>query len=460
MVLTVVSMVAVAWNSPPRVVKPAGFQAMEDAEQADLDQWLFQLYRRSGESTVEWVSTDSDTPPPAASRQYRDLIDNLLLSLKYYYKLNDEYAPSEFVSSWSAGTGERIVSNARLLSLETHVNYLLTLEMYRKVHSKAVFDNDLEYARQKVDDIFSEEWHTQFSWPLATYFDLMDLYEITGEEKYLEYAERYGAASDRTDPNSPYAFALEQSFKIYSDIPRTVTPFNFYHAALLADYGARYDDLPLQTQAKSMFDGIRDQLYDPRYKMLWKQASVSTPGSSTANYTRTFDALEQFNAIRGIVEYYKVTGDPDAISLARALVEGIWGLGSKMLIHPPQGLSEGTFYGLYTAYDVEREAERLDQNEQTIVQILLYDAMVLVNEVTRGELRDSIDFLVSWLETNGPVYRPEANGYLATYDEVWEVPEDPRVSGNAAIWMSKAIARDEWYRMQRAAGIAIEAASN
>ena len=54
----------------------------------------------------------------------------------------------------------------------------------------------------------------------------------------------------------------------------------------------------------------------------------------------------------------------------------------------------------------------------------------------------------------GPIYRESANGYYTTYAENWKDPDNPQVSANAAIWVARGLAEDEWYKFQTAQAIA------
>ncbi len=441
---------AAIFNSPPIAVKPDGLRALEAAENRDFQDLMDTINTRGEPITYTPEPRDPNAPIPAETRLYNNLLDNLLSGLHYYYKAPEDSPPSQFVTSWNAGDGGRNISDARLLSLEINLSYLLTLERYRRLHSKAIFDDDLEYARKRVGDIFNEDWHSMAEWPLGLYFDLIDLYELTGEEKYLEWSERYAIGDGPNDSDTPLAMAKNLAFRYQFDQPRMASPFYFYYAAFLADWGNRHDPT-LANQAHYMFTGLRDLLYDPRYKMLWKQASVSQGGSGSKNIIETFNTLEQLTAIQAILEYGKASGDTEALSLARVILSGVWGTSSPLLRTAPEPYAENTFFGLYTAYDHGREAERYDPGMTTIDHILLFNSIVLLNAATKGEMRGDIDFLVNWLETVGPVYKPNANGYYVLYDENWESP-DPNeqwVSAKASIWMARAIIEDEWYKYLR-----------
>jgi hypothetical protein len=290
-------------------------------------------------------------------------------------------------------------------------------------------------------------------WPLGAYFDLMDLYDVTGEDKYLQWAEQYAAGDGSQDNNTPLAKAKSLAFQYQYGLARTGSPFYFFHAALLAAWGSRHDPAMLE-QSRELFAGLRDLLYDSRYQMLWKQVSIPQDGSTSRNVTQTFDTLDQLMAVRAIIEYSRYSGDPEAIDLAKSLMTGIWGSGSPLLLTPPPEFPPSTFFGLYTAYDVGREAHRFDSTEVTIDHILLYNTNVFLNEYALGTLRNDVDFLASWLEDSGPIYRADANGYLTDYEEGWKDPEQQMVSSKASIWMARSLAEDEWYRYQKAQALA------
>jgi hypothetical protein len=449
--MAVVTIVIAKKNSPPFSAKPAGLVSLEEKTNRDFQDLLLNITARSNISQIETVPPlDPNAPIPSGTYLYNNLLENLLSGLHFYFPVSEETPTGVFVSSWDAETGERVQSEFMLGSLEYNVNYLLTLELYRKLHTKAVFDQDLEYARERVHNIFAQDWRTMAEWPLGAYFDLVELYDITGDETYMEYAERYALGNGPDDINTPFEKSLHLAFQFNLNFARMASPVNFFNAALLADYGNRHDDPELLRQANSLFTGLKNLLYDNRYKLLWKRASVPADNSSTVNLIQTFDTLEQVSAIRAISLYGRASGDPEAIGLAKTILNGIWGTEegtSMLLIEPPPGWAATTYFGLHTAYDQDREAKRTDPNEITIVQILFYLANVLVNEDTKGEFRSSIDFLGGWLEDNGPpMYRRSGNGYLLNYVDLWQDPERPMVSTQASIWMTRALAEDEWYR--------------
>jgi len=445
-----------AWfNRPPILAKPGGLVALEAKENRDFRDLLDRFTYRGTPTSVNPTPPDPDAPEPADTRLYNNLLDNLLSGLHYYYKLPEETDPAQFVIAWEADTGGRILNEAWLLSLENNVNYLFTLELYKRLHTKAVFDDDIVYAGNRVDELFRDEWHPVLEWPLGVYFDLIALYDLTGEDKYLEWADRYAVGDGPGDANTPLTKAKSLAFQYQYGLARVASPFYFYHAALLAEWGSRNDPAMLN-QSRELFSGLRDLLFDSRYNMLWKQVSVPADGSTSRNVTQTLDTLEQLTAIRAIIEYHKYSGDPEAIELARALITGIWGETSPLLITPPEGFPPSTFFGLYTAYDVGREATRFDTTEVTIDHVLLYGTLVMLNEYTLGAYRRDVDFVASWMEDAGPAYRPDANGYLVQYNEGWQDPEHRLVSSKTSIWMTRALAEDEWYRFRKAQSLTSE----
>ncbi len=436
-------------TAPPIPDKPPGLVALEAAENRDFQDMLASITFGGPIYPVDLVPIDPNAPDPASTRLYNNLLDNLLSSLHYYYKLSPDSPAANNVTAWNAENGERMISTAFLFSVENHVNWLLTLELYTRLHSKAVFDEDLEYARERVEALFTQDWHPVAEWPLGIYFDLVYLHDLTGEQKYLDWAYRYAAGDGPDDFDTPLTKARGLAHLYQYNRARMASPFYFYFPALIADYSTRFDDPALMTVGRSFFVGLKDMLYDDLYKMLWKQASVASDGSTSINIIQTFDTLEQLSAIRAILEYGRASGDPEALDLARAILSGIWDADAPMLIEAPEGFLPGTYFGVYTAYDVDREAERFDETEVTIDQILLYNVNVMLNEYTRGEFRDDVDFLTSWMELSGPLYHEDANGFYIDYGENWVVPEHRMVSAKAAIWMARSLAQDEWYRYQR-----------
>lgn len=446
--MAVVTGAATIWKAPPVPKKPDGLKVLEEKVNQEFQDLLTRINARSNQYTIEsHPPIDPDAPAPRESYRYNNLLENQLSALHFYYRIPLDTPVAEFVTSWDAETGEHVILEQWLLSVENNVNYLLTLEMYRRLHAKALFDEDLEFARQRVDDLFAGDWSPVADWPIGAYFDLVRLYEVTEDDIYLEYADRFVTGEGPENRNTPLLKAKSLAFSYSQDLPRQASPFYFYHAALLADYGNRHDPALLNA-ARNLFGGVKDLLYDSRFKMFWKQGSVAADG--TINLIQTIDTLEQVSAIRAITEYGRASGNPEALSLVRSVLDGIWGGGSNSPLWVPAspGLSENTYYGLYTAYDHDREAKRLDPAKKTINQILFYLANVFANREARGEFRGDVDFLANWLESNGPMFRRDANGYYQQYGDDWADPEHPSVSAQASIWMARALVEDEWYKYQ------------
>jgi hypothetical protein len=450
LVLSALSTLIVGITRPPVPLEPNGLAAMEIAENREMEKLIEDATYLGPAAGIETqVPVDPDAPEPRFTRLYNNLLDNLLSGLHYFFRVEENTPPSTFVTSWDADTGSRVLSDEFFVSMETNVSYLLTLEMYRRMHTKAVFDEDLDFARARVDAIFTADWHTSMDLPLGVYFDLIDLAGLTGEDKYIQYAEKYALGDGPSDLNTPYRKAMDLALKVEYDSPRMASPFFFYQAAFLADYGSRRNP-ELLTQAKDLFNGLTDLLFDRRFNLLYKQASIPAGRGGVRNIIQTFNTLEQLSAIQAIVRYYDVTNDAEALSLAKQVFMGVWGAGSTLLIEAPSNMPGSTYYGLYTGYDREREAKRDDPGERTIDQILTFVAVVSLNGATRGEYRNDIDFLKGWLEDLGPLYKADANGYLSNYNSGWGVPDQQWVSARAGIWMARGIAEDEWYVYRRA----------
>jgi hypothetical protein len=443
------SLLTIAANKvygPPVIEKPDVLVSLERWEGREFDQLLVDALTWPMPDEMETIPpVDPDAPPPASTRLYNNQLENLLSSLHYFYRLSGDDSPSEYVIGWDPEDGGRVVTTATLFSIETNISYLLTLEMYRKMHAKAVFDEDLEYARKVVDDLFAMTWRTALEWPLGPYFDLVALYDLTGNEKYLEYSRRYGGGDGINDYNTPLTKARTLAVAYQRNRPGNASPFYFLHAALLADWGKRYDP-SMVDQARTVFRGLRRDLLDTRYNLFWKQSSTAGDGSGAKTVIQTFDSLEQLTAVRAILLYAKSSSDPEGLALGKAVMEGIWDEDSPLQYKPPADLPQSAFWGIYTAYDMQREAERLDTGERTIIHVLLLEDMVLLNELTRGEYRGEVDFLSQWMEDSGPLYDQQLNGFYTLYKGQYEPVEGSNLDSKSAIWMARALVQDEWYR--------------
>jgi hypothetical protein len=431
----------------PTGMRSEGLIAMEMAQNRQTQSLIDSITNRTATgSTVQTEPpVDPKAPRPGETRLYNNSLDNLLSSLHYFYRVPEGEAPSKFVIEWDPKTGDRVLGDAWLLSLESNLSYLISLEIYHRLRSKAVFDEDLAIARQRVDTAFADTWHTNPDWPLGTYFDLMQLNEITGEDKYVKWADQFANGNGPDDTYTPISKAKALAMKFQFGAARQASPILFLHAALLADWGKRHDPAMLN-QARSLLSGLRGMLFDSRHNMLWKQSTVSTDGSTQRNLIQTFNTIEQFTAIRAILAYGKASGDPESVSLAKLLMQGTWGAESPLQIKPPESMPARTFYGLYTAMDIDREAERMRPEEETLAQVLLFETNVLLNQATSGEFRNDVDFLMNWMDTSGPIYREYVNGYYTFYKDFWIDPDNPMVSAKAAIWMSRGLAEDEYYK--------------
>ena len=438
-------------NPPPVGAKPQGLNFLERRQNIIVGQLIDDANERQGFTIEEPVILPAEgVPAPGETRKFRTLSDNLLNSLHYYYRLPDNAPSSEFVYKWDAKTGGMMTSDARLFALENDVNYLLSLEIYRSLHPIALFDTDLQYMRKKVDDIFAQDWHTMQESPLGVYFDLMELYNFTKNEKYLQYAERYAGGDGPDDPQTPLVKARNFAIMFQRDVPRQASPVYFYYAALLSDWANRHDET-MAAQANALFKGLMEFLYDNRFRLLYLRVSTATGGNTAVrNITETYNTLDQLTAIDAILEYYKSSANPEALSLARAIMRGVYGTDSILVQKAPEEIGENKFYGIYTTYDHGREAWRFESDEATMDHILLFSDIVKLNSVTHGEYRDDIEFLTSWLENSGPMYDEYANGYYVSYEKDWTVPEDSKwILSKAAIWMSKALIEDDLYKYEQ-----------
>lgn len=441
-----------SWH--PRAQKPEGLVALEKTESRELQSVLEDL--RPAFSPMEIETTrpvDPNAPTPGSTRLYNNLLDNLLSSLHYFYRMPEGSKTGEYVLSWKPDDGSRVVTEASLFALESDLSYLIPLEIYSKLRAKVIFEEDRDYLRARIGDALSQEWGPMADWDIGPYFDFLQLYELTGDERYIQWADKYAEGMGANDVNSPLNMARGLGSRASAKAARTASPFYFLHAAMLADWAKRHDPA-LMPLARDFFNDLQDVLYDPRYKLLWKQVSINSNNSSNRNVTQVFDTLEQLTAVRGMILYYEASGDTAALSLARGVMEGVWGPNSPLLMTPPEDLPANTFYGLYTAFDVGREAKRSEPGELIIDQIFLYETTVLLNSATGGEYRRDLSFLEGWFENAGPIYREEINGYYTFYGENWSETDDQYISAKAAIWMARGLAEDEYYRFQGAHAMA------
>jgi len=453
MFAAVAGAIAAKLNPPPVGVKPDGLDVMQERQNFMVTDLIDDTSYRYTEMIDTPVPLRSDVPLPSETRRFRSLEDNLLNSLHNYYKLPEEYPASEFVTKWRADEGSYMTEgNARLLALENNIAWLISLEIYRDLHPVAIFDEDLEYARRQIDAIFDEDWHTVETWPVGVYFDLIRLYEFTGNDKYLDHAERFVAGDGPDDLHTPLAYAKGLAHRFQFGSARSATPFNFFHAALLADWANRHDEV-LMVQADAFFDGLQNWLYDSRFKLLYKRVASQSIGPGL-NITETFSTLDQLIGIIAILEYWERTDNPEALSLARAVMKGVYDSESMLSQTAPEQYAASTFYGLYTTYDHGRDAFRFEPGEATMVHVLLFKAMIRLNSATTGAYRSDIEFLESWMEDAGPLYSQYVNGYYVAYDEGWIVNEENNwISSKAAIWMARALVEDDLYRSDRAQDI-------
>ena len=274
---------------------------MEDKETADLQGLLGDItsVARSETSAQNQVPIEAQTPKPASTKLYNNLLDNLLSSLHYYFELPPSTSSTEYVLSWDPQTGTRSTGDARLLAIEADCAYLVPLEIYRKLHAKSVFDQDLENTKKRLADIFSQQWHSDQNWPLGAYFDLAELYDITGDKQYIDWADRFAIGDSPNDPSTPFTKARGLEYTFQGNHPRVGSPFYFLHAALLADYGKRKDPA-LVDPSQTLFEGLRDLILDTRYSLLINRCRWRQP-EQCKNLNQVFDSLENLTAVRDIL---------------------------------------------------------------------------------------------------------------------------------------------------------------
>jgi hypothetical protein len=104
----------------PRAVKPAGLAALETEEDRQFQATLEEIMRPrwpagAGGIAAQLPPVDPNAPRPGSTRLYNNLLDNLLSSLHFFYKVASSTTPDEFVVTWDPQTGARAVANARLL---------------------------------------------------------------------------------------------------------------------------------------------------------------------------------------------------------------------------------------------------------------------------------------------------------------------------------------------------------
>lgn len=331
--------------------------------------------------------------------------DNLLNLLHYYYFLDESRMLTESVEYVARDTGyikidDKHDTNYQLSHTGKHVKYLLTLEKYSSLHPTiAVFEEDYNRMNALVKEIF-ETHPPNVVYGEETFFDLVELYELTGEGRYLDYADYINQAG------AWEITAEARSLMEQGRAPRSLTPIFLSSVIILQHYADRGKPLHVQA-ARLLYDGIIKACYNGNYKMFYLKATYNRPDNEGLQAIQQFKVGDLAVALHRMMDYYDITGDEGILVLVDEIINSI-DTGESDLID----LNNRLFYTKY----LEKGSAYKDEDKRADVNLLMYSAIhrYLKYDSKYDSLRMVIQDLVDDI-----VYDKEYNGFYSRYDSEW-----------------------------------------
>ncbi len=336
--------------------------------------------------------------------------DNLLNLLHYYYFLDEGRMLTESVEYVARDTGyikigDRGDVNYQLSHTGKHVKYLLALVKYHKLHPTiVVFDEDYDRMNALVKDIF-ESHPPNVVYGEETFFDLVELYELTGEGRYLDYTDYINQAGGWEIVAEARAL-MEQN-----RVPRPLTPIFMSSVLILQHYAERGKPLHVQT-ARLLYDGIIKACYNDNYKMFYLKATYNRPGNMGLQAIQQFKAGDLAVALLGMMKYYDATGDEEILAFVDEIIKPIGNWESDLIDR------ENILF--YTKY-LDKGSAYKDEDKRADVNLLLYSAIhrYLKYDTEYEDLVDSLKYLIDNI-----IYSSEYNGFFSRYDSTWKPVEE------------------------------------
>jgi hypothetical protein len=413
LLITALITMAIAGGGQDSPIKPASFaewdqQDMEEGRQAITP----------GVTPVEQLKGLGFEPPygenplmPIETGFSSRKADNLLALLHNFYFIEEDRMLTESVEFVDRETGyikigDRGDSNFQISHLGKHVKYLLALTKYRKLHpSIVIFDEDYSRMNDLVRKIFDTH-PPSVHYEIGTFFDLVEMHELTGEARYLDYADYIDQIGGMRETAELRSLAEQKR------VPRTYSPGFLNSVIILQYYADRGNPLLIQT-AKTLYDGVIKACYNDKYKMFHLQASYSGPDNGGQQVIEQFRTSELGISLQRMMDYYDATGDDDILDIVDDIITNI-ASGESELIDSENLLFYSKYLEKGSAF--KEEDKRVDSN------LLLYSALYryMKYDMKYENFTRSVSIGVE-----DYVFDKVYNGFYTRYDPAWKpVPVD------------------------------------
>ena len=332
---------------------------------------------------------------------------NLLNFLHYYYFFDDEERileeSVEFVDRDTGyiKTGTKNLPKIQFGTLSKHIKYLLVLAKYRMLHpTKPIFDDDYNRMSKIVKEFFDNP-QGGVQYDVDAYFDLIELYEITGDERFSQYADTIDASGRWAQKGEGYAMQIQNKS------PRTISPIYMNSVVILQLMANRGKALKAHS-ASVLLNGIVDDTYSQAHRMFYTSSSVARQGNIGGSAIDKFYTIEQAVALRKMMEYYEITGDDKTKSLIDEIVQWITIYNSDLI--------DIDNLGFYTSFS-EGSSVHKEGKKRADVNLLMYRALryyMLYDSGIKNFVRAFSDVITNY------IYDEEYNGFYTSYSPAWE----------------------------------------
>jgi hypothetical protein len=391
-------------------VKPTGLVAMEK----DEIQQIITTQIVSAETRVNQLEELNFEPPlrkdarlPKDTLEYNSKIENLLLMLHEYYFMSEDRMLEESVEyvereSGYIRTGMRNDANYTLSHVGKHIKYLLALTKYKKLNpTMSIFDDDYDRMNSLVKKIF-ETHPAQTRYTMESFFDLLDLYEITRDSRYLTYADYINNVGRLTST------AEQRSLFEQQKAPRTLSPTFFNDVVLLQEYAEMGEPLFVQA-ARTLYDGLMKGSFNENINMFYTQLTYPSADNANAKAIKTYKTTELAIALHRMMDYYELTEDEAIIEKVGEIISEFNRQESKLF-----DFENGLFYDRY----IESKSQYTLDPKRPDVNLLIYSALVrymlYYDDWEYLKIVQGLSGLI-----NDRAYDENYNGFYSRYDNAW-----------------------------------------
>ncbi len=402
--------IAVYETSQTSPVKP---EALVKVEQAEMEATI-QAEVTSKEKVILKLEDLGFEPPsrkdvrlPADTLAYNSKIENLLLLLHEYYFMSEERMLDESVEfvdrdTGYVKTGIKGDANYALGHVGKHVKYLLALAKYKRLNpTMSIFDDDYDRMNSLVRKIF-ETHPAQTRYTMESFFDLVELYQITGDSRYWTYADYINKVGRLTQT------AEQRSLLEQRQAARTLSPTFFNDVVLLQIYAEKGDPLYVQA-ARTLYDGLIAADYNDKYKMFYTQLTYGQAGNTNAKAIGSYKTTELAVALNRMMDYYEQTKDEAILDKVKEIMAPFIDQTTPLF-----DFEHGLFYDKFNESKSQYEFEP----KRPDVNLLLYSALVrylrYFDDYNYLKLVQGISDLI-----HDRAYDEAYNGFYSQYDFEW-----------------------------------------